>query len=71
MEKAYHLNTPVVVRSLDMKKDHFRPREDEEILGLEVSSFSAIGALMYLVNCARLDITFSINLLARYSSTLT
>ncbi|GAV81282.1 hypothetical protein CFOL_v3_24740, partial [Cephalotus follicularis] len=30
-----------------------------------------IGALLYLANCTRLDIAFSINLLVRYSSTPT
>jgi len=34
MDKAQPLNTPMVGRSLDVKKDPFRPREgDEEILG--------------------------------------
>jgi hypothetical protein len=52
-----------------VKKDHFRPRGDgEEIIGHEVSYLSAIGTLMYHANCTRLDITFSINLLVRYSS---
>jgi hypothetical protein len=69
MEKAHPLSTPMVVRSLDVKKDPFRPREDdEEILGPKVPYLSAIGALMYLANCTRPDIAFSVNLLARYSS---
>jgi hypothetical protein len=39
----------MVIRSLDVKKDHFRPREDdEEILGPEVPYLSAIGALHIL-----------------------
>jgi len=72
MDKAYPLNIPMVVRSLDVKKDIFRPREDnEELLGPEVSYLSAIGALMYLVNNTRPDITFSVNLLASYSSSPT
>lgn len=58
----------MVVRSLDVKKDHFHPRENnEEILGPEVPYLCAIGALMYLANCTRPDIAFSVNLLARYS----
>ncbi|KAL0338488.1 UNVERIFIED_CONTAM: Secreted RxLR effector protein [Sesamum angustifolium] len=58
----------MVVRSLDVNKDPFRPREsDEELLGPEVPYLSAIGALMYLVNHTRPDITFVVNLLARYS----
>ena len=59
----------MVVRSLDVNKDPFRPQEnDEEILGSEVPYLSAIGALMYLANTTRPDITFVVNLLARYSS---
>ena len=59
----------MVVRSLDMKKDPFHPCENcEELLGLEVPYLSVIGTLMYLGNCTHLDIAFSINLLAKYSS---
>jgi hypothetical protein len=69
MEKAHPFSTPMVVRLLDVKKYPFRPREDdEEILGLEVPYLSAIGALMYLANCTRPNIAFSVNLLAQYSS---
>ncbi|GLT35869.1 hypothetical protein SLA2020_102850 [Shorea laevis] len=69
MDKSHPLSSPMVVRSLDVNKDPFRPREDnEEILGLEVPYLSAIGALMYLANNTRPDIAFSVNLLARYSS---
>ena len=46
-------------------------KKDEELLGPEVLYLSAIGALMYISNCIRLNIAFSINLLARYSSTPT
>ena len=69
MDKAHPLSTPMVVRSLDVKKDPFRPQEvGEETLGLEVPYLSAIGVLMYLANCTRVNIAFSVNLLARYSS---
>ncbi|KAL0558720.1 hypothetical protein IC582_003302 [Cucumis melo] len=72
MDKAHPLNIPMVVRSLDVKKDIFRPREDnEELLGSEVSYLSAIGALMYFANNTRPDITFSVYLLVRYSSSPT
>ena len=41
----------MVVRSLDINKDSFRPQEsDEEVLGDETQYLSAIGALMYLAN---------------------
>ncbi|XP_074364022.1 secreted RxLR effector protein 161-like [Apium graveolens] len=69
MDKAYPLTTPMVVRSLEVENDPFRPRkEDEDALGPEVPYLSAIGALMYLTNNTRLDIAFSVNLLARFSS---
>ena len=49
----------MMVHSLDIKKDPFRPKEDsEELLGPGVPYLRAIGALMYLVNCIRLDIIF-------------
>ncbi|KAL6346247.1 hypothetical protein AAG906_033043 [Vitis piasezkii] len=61
----------MVVRSLEVNKDSFRPKEEnEELLGPEVPYLSAIGALMYLANCTRPDIAFPINLLARYSSNI-
>ena len=69
MDKAHPLSSPMVVRSLDVKNDPFRPCEkSEDLLGSEVPYLSAIGALMYLANCTRPDIAFSVNLLARYSS---
>ena len=69
MDKAHPLSTPMIIRSLDVKKNPFRPREDnEEVLGPEVPYLSAIGALMYLPNCTCPDIAFAVNLLARYSS---
>ena len=67
MMKAHPVTTPMVVRSLDIDKDPFRPKsENEDVLGPEVPYLSAIGALMYLANCTRPDIAFAVNLLARY-----
>ena len=69
MDKSHPLSSPMVVRSLEVTKDPFRLKEEnEELLGSEVPYLSAIGALMYLANYTPLDIAFSINLLARYSS---
>ena len=62
----------MVVWSLDIKKDPYcLIEENEKVLGPEVPYLSAIGALMYLAQCTRPDIVFSVNLLARYSSALT
>ena len=59
----------MVVRSLDIEKDPFRPQEEgDEILGPEVSYLSVIGALMYLANNTWPDIAFAVNLLARYNA---
>jgi hypothetical protein len=69
MVEAYPTKTPMVLRSLDMNKDPFRPRDEgEEILGCEFPYLSAIGALMYLTNNTRPDTAFALNLLARYSA---
>ena len=58
MDNAHPLSTPMVVRSLDVNKDPFRPRmDDEELLGPEVPYLSAIGALMYIASHTRLDIS--------------
>ena len=65
MDKAYPLSTPMVVRSLDPKKDPFRPKEeDEKILGPEVPYLNVIGALLYLAQCTRPDISFVVHLFA-------
>ena len=46
MDKSYPTKTPMVVRSLDVEKDPFRPREEgEEVLGPHVPYLSATGAL--------------------------
>ena len=72
MDKAHPLCSPMIVRSLGVKKDPFRPyKKGEKLLGPEVPYLSVIGALMYLANCTCPDIVFSVNLLARYSSSPT
>ena len=69
MDKSHLLSSPMVVRLLEVTKDPFQPKEEnEELLGPEVPYLSAIGALMYLANYTRPDIDFSINLLAKYNS---
>ncbi|XP_070020759.1 secreted RxLR effector protein 161-like [Nicotiana sylvestris] len=72
MDNAHLLSTAMVVRSLDINKDPFRPQEnDEELVGDETPYLSAIGALMYLANNTRPDIAFAVSLLARFSSSPT
>jgi hypothetical protein len=69
MNKSYPAKTSMVVRSLDVEKDPFRPREEgEEILGPHVPYLSVVRALMYLTNSAWPDIAFAVNLLARHSA---
>ena len=69
MDKAYPLSTPIVVQSINSKKDPFRPKEDDEhILGPEVPYLNIIGALMYLTQYTRPDIAFSVNMSAQFSS---
>ena len=59
----------MIVRSLDPEKDPLRQKDDnEDVLEAEVPYLSTIGALLYLAQCTRLDISFAMNLLARYSS---
>ncbi|GJT82655.1 secreted RxLR effector protein 161-like protein [Tanacetum coccineum] len=59
----------MVVRTLDVEKDPFRPPNgDEEILGPEEPYLWAIRALLFLASHTRPDISFLFNLLARYSS---
>ena len=69
MDKSHPLSSSMVVKSLEVTKDSFRPKkENEELLGPELPYLSAIGALIYLANYTRPDIVFSVNLLVRYSS---
>ena len=59
----------MVVWILDLKKDEFRPCDErEKCLGPETPLLIAISALMYLANCTKLNITFAINLLGRFSA---
>ena len=47
MDKAHPLSSLMIVRSLDVKKDSFRPcKKNEELLGPEIPYLSAIGVLM-------------------------
>ena len=72
MDKSHPINSPIVVCSLEVNKNPFRRKEEnEELFDPKVSYLNAIGALMYLANCTRPDIAFFVNLLARYSSVLT
>ena len=66
MDKSYLLSFPMVVHSLEVNKDSFHPKEEnEELFSSEIPYLNAIDALLYLANCTRLDTTFSVNLLAR------
>jgi hypothetical protein len=69
MDKFHPVSTPMIGRNLDPRKDLFRPKDDdEEVLEAEVPYLSAIGALLYLAQCTRPDISFAVNLLDRHNS---
>jgi hypothetical protein len=68
MDKAYPSKSLMIVRALEKDSDPFRLcQEEEEVLGSEYPYLSAIGALMYPSNNTRPDISFAVNLLARFS----
>ena len=68
MDKTHPFNIQMQICLLDVKKDIFRYRDDnEELFSLELTNISAIGALIYQANNTRLDIAFLVNLLARYN----
>ena len=68
MVKLHPLSSPMVVCSLDVKKDPFLPCEKgEKLLGPEGLYFSVISALMHFANCTGPDIAFLVNLFVRYS----
>ena len=62
----------MIVRSLEVKNDLFRLKEDnEELLGPEVPYYNISGVLINLANYTRLDIVLLVNLLVRSNSTPT
>ena len=49
MDNSHPLSTPMMVRSLDINTDLFRPQEkDEELFGDETPYLSTVGELMYI-----------------------
>ena len=57
MDEVHPLTSLIVVWSLDVKKDPFRPcKKCKELLDPEVPYISAIGAFIYLANCTCLNI---------------
>ena len=61
MDVAHPLGSPVVVHTLDLKNDEFRPCDKGgggTCLEHETPYLTTISALMYLANCTRSDIAF-------------
>ena len=49
MDKLHSVSSPIVVHSLEVNKDLFHPKEDnEELFGLEVPDYNVTRVLMYL-----------------------
>ena len=70
--KLHPLSYSMIVHSLEVKKDLFCPKEDnEELLGPEVPYYNVIGAMMYIASYTRPNIALIVNLLVRYSLTPT
>ena len=68
MGKSHPLRSLMIVHSLEVKKDSFLPKKDnEKLLGPKVPCLSVISALMYLANYTWPDVAFLVNLHARYS----
>ena len=67
-DKAKPSSTPMIVQTLDAKRDHFVQRRMRKRFEPEVPYLSAISALLYLTQCTRPDISFVVILLARYSN---
>ena len=68
MDKSHPLSSLMIVHSLEMKKDRFYPKEDnEELLSPKTPYYSVNGVLMNLANYTWLDIVLLANLLVRYS----
>ena len=65
-DKVKPSSTPIIVLSLDPEKDPLHLKDDDEdVLKAGVPYLSTIGALLYLTQCTRPDISFAVNLLAK------
>ena len=68
IDKSYHNKTPMVVHSLEIEKDPFRPWDIEEnILGLRFHILVSLEHLCIFANCTMSDIVFVVNILVRHS----
>ena len=68
MDKSHSLNSPMIVRSLEVNKNLFCSKEgNEKLFGSKESYLSVISALMYFANFTRPNIVFFVNLLTKYN----
>ena len=70
MNKSHEHSTPMVVKSLEVDKDPYKPKEDnEDILGPEVPYLSALLKHLFILQITScLILHFVLYLLARISA---
>lgn len=67
MVNSHPLSTPIVIRSLNFKKDSFSWKEDDKKYTCsEITIFKCNSDLLYFAQCTRPNISSAI--IARYSS---
>ena len=71
MDKSHSLNSLMIVHSLEVNKNLFCSKEEnEKLFDSKELYLSVISALMYFANFTRPSIVFFVNLLIKYNSVI-